>query len=151
LRERQTWISSETRLPCWQPRKGKHGLGSAGGEIHERGTFGFCDAPVQSVLAFEPQQLSALLGFARVLAAKGKYEEALGFLYRAKQLIDDPYQDDDDPKRAEYFALADQQYEQSISLDPKSPNAWAWWAWTAYIEGEYPEACTRVKWARELG
>ena len=117
-----------------------------------------------------PNNYMPYWGFGQVLITQGKYDEARKFLERAKQLIDDKYQKvallsdtgnlyallavrekEDITKRSEYFSLANQHYEQSVQLDPKYPNAWAWWAWTSYSEGKYPEAWTKVKRARELG
>ena len=118
----------------------------------------------------DPDSYRPYWGFTRVLAQQGKYDEAQPFIERAKRLVDDPYQKvavisdagniyalmaekhkDNPSKRAEYLALANRHYEESAALDPKYPNTWAWWAWTAYSEGKYPEAWAKVKHARELG
>jgi len=118
----------------------------------------------------DPDSYRPYWGFARVLTQQSKFEEALPFMERAKKLVDDPYQKvavlsdtgnicalladknkGNPAKRAEYSALANEHYEQSVALDPKYPNSWAWWAWHSYNEGKYPEAWTKVKRARELG
>src|SRR5262249_23801647 len=82
----------------------------------------------------DPDSYRPYWGFARVLTQQSKFEEALPFMERAKKLVDDPYQKvavlsdagniyalladknkGDPAKRAEYSALANEHYEQSVA------------------------------------
>jgi len=98
-----------------------------------------------------------------------KYDEAFKHFERAKQLIDDPYQElalfsdvavgyhnkanslkDDQESRAKYFKLANKNFSEGATLDPSYPNIWEAWAFSLYFQGEYSEAWEKVNKARAL-
>lgn len=109
-------------------------------------------------------------GFGRVMAQQEKPDEAIRYLEKSLQLIDDPYQKvallsdiamvysqkafytpiENATERARYFALANQNFEESIRMDATYPNSWRGWARSLYFEGRYAEAWGKVKKVREL-
>lgn len=109
-------------------------------------------------------------GFGRVMAQREKPDEAIRYLEKSLQLIDDPYQKvallsdiamvysqkafytpiENATERARYFALANQSFEESTHMDATYPNSWRGWARSLYFEGRYAEAWGKVKKVREL-
>jgi tetratricopeptide (TPR) repeat protein len=138
-------------------------------EFMKAGNLDFAMRRYNQSWLLDPNNYQPYWGFGRVLVEQKKYEEALTFLERSQQLINDDYQkaallsdvgnvyailgfeQKNIADRSRYFTLANQYYEQSVSLDPKYPNPWAWWAWNSYNEGKYADAWKKVKRARELG
>jgi tetratricopeptide (TPR) repeat protein len=115
----------------------------------------------------DPGNYQPYWGFARVTLEQGKTAEAIDFLSRAKELVDDPYQqvalladtgaaytamaETATGKQEEnYFALANENFTASTKIDPNYANSWRRWAFSLYEQGNYSEAWAKVKRAREL-
>ncbi|HEX9443845.1 MAG TPA: hypothetical protein VGA73_06980 [Candidatus Binatia bacterium] len=115
-----------------------------------------------------PNSYRPYWGFGRVLTEQDKFDEAIKHFEKAKQLIDDDYQktgllsdlgaayafkgesisQSNADERARYFALANENFRESVKLDPKYANAWRQWAMALYREGDYAGAWEKVKEAR---
>jgi len=115
----------------------------------------------------DPLNYQPYWGFARVLLEQGKTLAAIDYLNRAKELINDPFQEvalladtgtaytvmADKATAAEkdgYFSLANSNFAASTELEPKYANSWRRWAFSLYEQGEYSDAWVKVKRAREL-
>ncbi|GJL64601.1 MAG: hypothetical protein NPIRA04_32550 [Nitrospirales bacterium] len=118
-----------------------------------------------------PNNYLSYWGFGGVLLRQGKRDEAIKHLEKAKQLIDDEYQEvallsdtgsaysvkaDSIPKkntqeRARYFDLATQNFQQSTKQDPNYPNVWFFWARSLYFQEKYKESWEKVKKGQSLG
>lgn len=118
-----------------------------------------------------PNNYQPYWGFARFVAEQDKLDDAIEYLEKSKSLCDDNYQKvalladagtiysykaDSIPKdsreeRARYFTLADQNFLESTSLDPKYPDTWLRWSHSLFREGKYAEAWEMLKKARALG
>jgi len=115
-----------------------------------------------------PNNYQPYWGFGRVMLERGKFEEAIQHLERAKDLVDDQYQKiallvdlgtaysvsaetvvkTSATDGARFFALANQTYSEALSLDPKYGNGWRRWAMSLYEQGDYAQAWEKVKQAR---
>lgn len=108
-------------------------------------------------------------GFAQVMLARDKLDEAIKYFEKAKQLCDplqraalladigtaysykaesigaEQLQD-----RTRYFGLANDSFRESTALDPNYSTAWRRWAMSLYAEGNYAEARVKVSKARSL-
>lgn len=115
----------------------------------------------------DPENYQPYWGFARVSLEHGKTAEAIGFLNKAKALINDPFQEValladtgtaytamaeavTGQEREHYFTLANENFVASTKLDPKYANSQRRWAFSLYQQGNYSEAWVKVKRAREL-
>lgn len=115
----------------------------------------------------DPNNYQPYWGFARVSLEQGKTAEAIEFLSKAKDLIDDPFQEValladtgtaytlmaeaiTGEERDHYFSLANKNFLASTELDPKYANSWRRWAFSLFEQGRYLEAWAKVKRAREL-
>jgi len=118
-----------------------------------------------------PNNYQPYWGFARVVAEQDKLDDAIEFLEKAKSLCDDnfqrvaliadagtiySYKADSIPKdnineRARYFTLANQNFIESTTLDPKYSDSWLRWSQSLFREGKYAEAWEKLKKARSFG
>lgn len=115
----------------------------------------------------DPNNYQPCWGFARVSLELGKTAEAIGFLNRAKELVNDPFQEVAlladtgtaytvmaetvaSEEKEHYFSLANGNFAASTQLDPTYANSWRRWALSLYEQGKYSEAWAKVKRAREL-
>lgn len=118
-----------------------------------------------------PNNYQPYWGFGRIAAEQGKLDEGIGYLEKAKSLCDDKYQkvalladagtiysykaesipEDRHDERARYFALADQNFLESTTLDPSYADSWLRWSQSNYREGKYTEAWEKLRKARSLG
>ena len=115
-----------------------------------------------------PNNYQPYWGFGRVMLERGKFEEAIQHLEKAKDLVDDQYQKiallvdlgtaysvraetvakTSATEGTRFFALANQTYSEALSLDPKYGNGWRRWAMSLYEQGDYAQAWEKVKQAR---
>ncbi|WP_132920900.1 tetratricopeptide repeat protein [Sulfurirhabdus autotrophica] len=115
-----------------------------------------------------PNNYQPYWGFGRVMLQRGKFEEAIQYLEKSKQLADDPFQKtallsdlgsaysaqaESTPMekvqdRARLFSLANQNFSESTALDPTYGNSWRRWAMSSYEQGNYAGAWEKVKKAR---
>lgn len=118
-----------------------------------------------------PNNYQPYWGFARVVAEQDKLDDTIEFLEKAKSLCEDNFQKvalladagtiysykaDSIPKdnlneRARYFTLANQNFIESTTLDPKYSDSWLRWSQSLFREGKYAEAWEKLKKARSLG
>ncbi len=118
-----------------------------------------------------PNNYQPYWGFGRVMAQREKPDEAIRYLEKSLQLIDDPYQKvallsdtamvysqkafytpkDNAAERERWFQVANRNFEQSTRMDASYPNSWRGWARSLFMEGRYSEAWDKVKKARALG
>lgn len=98
----------------------------------------------------------------------GKFDDAIQHLEKSKQLCDDQYQKvalladlgsaystkaehtptDQKVEKERVFALANQSFTESTSLDPTYGNSWRRWAMSLYEQGNFAGAWEKVKQAR---
>jgi len=117
----------------------------------------------------DPNNYQPFWGFARVLIEQGKFDQAIDNFKRAKELINDPYQEvallsdmgtgytlkakqfpkDQVQDRERFFALANEHFTASHTQDPTYDKVWGRWAWSLYLQGKYKEAWDKVKKGRE--
>jgi tetratricopeptide (TPR) repeat protein len=115
-----------------------------------------------------PNNYQPYWGFGRVLLERGKYEEASQHLEKAKGLVDDQFQKvalladlgtaymvrastaakTDTAEANRLFALANQNFSESTSLDQTYSNGWRRWAMSLYEQGDYSQAWEKVREAR---
>ena len=99
-------------------------------------------------------------GFGRIMLERGKLGESLSRFEKAKELLDDQYQKvalladtgsaysvkanqlpkDKAQERADSFRLANENFQQSISLDPSYTKCYFVWARSLYWEERYADA-----------
>jgi tetratricopeptide (TPR) repeat protein len=114
-----------------------------------------------------PENYQPYWGFGRVLLESGNAAEAIRHLERAKVLATDQYQRPAliadlataysvqaastaiEAEKSAFFERANQNFSESVSLDPKYGNGWRRWAFSLYEEGRFSEAWTKVRAARE--
>jgi Tfp pilus assembly protein PilF len=106
----------------------------------------------------DPNNYQPHWGFGRVMVQLDKFNEAITHFETAKKLCDDQYQrvallSDSGVAYAfaRNFALANEQFRQSTTIDPKYPNSWLRWSQSLYSEGNYADAWAKLKQARALG
>jgi len=119
----------------------------------------------------DPDNYQPYWGFGRVMAERGRIDEAIGYLEKATVLCDDAYQKvalisdtgiayatkasglapENQEERIRYFGLADKSFIESTSLDPRYGGAWLRWSYSLYLEGKYADAWEKLKKARSLG
>ena len=117
-----------------------------------------------------PKNYQPYWGFGRVMAQQEKPDEAIRYLEKSLQLIDDPYQKvalltdaamaysekafftpvENTKERAQLFAMANHYFEESAHMDAGYPNVWHGWARSLYLEGKYADAWDKVKKAKAL-
>jgi tetratricopeptide (TPR) repeat protein len=109
-------------------------------------------------------------GFGQVMMVREQYDDAIRFYEKAKSLIDDDYQKpalytdlglayshkargvpSNEKTREQYFDLANGHFQRSSVFNRKYPTVWEAWANSLYHERKYPEACQKVKTAKEVG
>ena len=115
-----------------------------------------------------PNNYQPYWGFGRVMLERGKFEDAIQHLEKAKDLVDDQYQKiallvdlgtaysvrgeaaakTSAAEGTRFWALANQTYSDALSLDPKYGNGWRRWAMSLYAQGDYVQAWEKVKQAR---
>ena len=118
-----------------------------------------------------PNNYQPYWGFARVVAEQDKLDDAIMYLEKSKSLCDDNFQkvslladagsmysykadsipEDRREERSRYFTLANQNFIESINLDPKYSDSWLRWSHSLFREGKYADAWERLKKARYLG
>jgi tetratricopeptide (TPR) repeat protein len=117
----------------------------------------------------DPDNYKAYWGFGRIMLYRHEYDEAFKHFERAKQLIDDPYQEPallsdvgvayhnkgnslkgDQEGQAKYFKLSNENFSKGATLDPSYPNIWAKWADILFFQGKYSEAWEKANKARAL-
>ena len=115
----------------------------------------------------DPDNYQPYWGFARVSLEQGKTAKAIEFLSRAKELINDPFQEvalladtgtaytsmaetATGTEKDRYFSVANENFVASTVLDSKYANSWRRWAFSLFEQGKYSEAWVKVKRAREL-
>jgi tetratricopeptide (TPR) repeat protein len=114
-----------------------------------------------------PNNYQPYWGFGRVMLQQDKLAEAIKYLEKSKQLVDDQFQkvallsdlgtaysysaqhaSSSSNEKNRLFKLANQNYSEATTLDPTYGNGWRRWAMSLYEEGDYPGAWDKVKKAR---
>ena len=114
-----------------------------------------------------PNNYQPYWGFGRVMLQKDKLTEAIKYLEKSKQLVDDQFQKvalfsdlgtaysysaqhagSSPNEKNRLFKLANQNYSEAMSLDPTYGNGWRRWAMSLYEEGDYAGAWDKVKKAK---
>jgi tetratricopeptide (TPR) repeat protein len=110
----------------------------------------------------------AYWGFGRVMLQRGKVEEAIQYLEKSRQLVEDQFQkaallsdlgsaysaqaesaqNNKGQDRARLFLLANQSFSESTVLDATYGNSWRRWAMSLYEQDNYAGAWEKVKRAR---
>ncbi len=115
----------------------------------------------------DPNNYQPYWGFARVTLEQGKTDEAIILLNKAKELINDSFQEvalladtgtaytkmaetATGQEKQRFFSLANENFVASTALDPKYANSWRRWAFSLYEQGKYSDAWAKVNRAREL-
>ena len=116
----------------------------------------------------DPNNYQPYWGFARVSLELDKIDDVVKFIDRAKELVDDPFQEvalladagttytykaiaSSTNEQSRYFATANENFEASIALEPGYGDSWRRWAYSLYEQGQYVKAWEKVKRARQLG
>ncbi|MDX1736890.1 MAG: hypothetical protein R3261_01555 [Alphaproteobacteria bacterium] len=118
----------------------------------------------------DPENYRPYWGFAQVMMVREKYDDAILYYEKAKELIDDEYQKpallsdagiahsfkarslvDNLEERTRYFDLATQHFQESANLDESYAIVWEAWANSLYHQEKYAEAWDKVKKARSAG
>lgn len=114
-----------------------------------------------------PNNYQPYWGFGRVMMEQGKFSDAVRYLEKSKELIDDQYQKvalladvgtaysilaqqsaASSDERDSLFKAANQHYSEALSLDPSYGNGWRRWAMSLFEEGDYAAAWDKVKKAK---
>ncbi len=122
-----------------------------------------------------PDNYQPYWGFGRILLARGKadnsFDESIKYFEKAKELIDDKYQEvalladagvaysykadsiskDLPQERARYFGIANKHFKESTIIDPTLNHSWRQWAYSLFREGDYKKVWEKVKVVRSLG
>jgi tetratricopeptide (TPR) repeat protein len=145
-------------------------LHSQGNVYMNRGNVEFAMRRYNQSWLLNPNNYQPYWGFGRVALQRGKFDEAIGYFEKAKEMCDDKYQmvallsdtgtayafkaEKTDrgnvAERTRLYALAYDHYKQSVAMDPKYPNAWRNWAWTLHLEGKNADAGEKIKEARSV-
>ena len=103
-----------------------------------------------------PDNYQPYWGFARVMVAKGKVDDAINYLLTAEILIKDPSQKValfavmgsvytlKGKQIPRYFAEANKKFEECVALDPSYPSTWRRWAYSLFEQGNYMDAWEKV-------
>jgi tetratricopeptide (TPR) repeat protein len=157
-------------------RKATEGLGSRerasdawfaqGEEYTRQGNFDYAMRRYNQSWLLSPTNFKPHWGFGRVMAEQGKIDESIKHLETAKQLIGDELQKPalladlgavysvkaetthDSNEKARYFVLANENFKESVRLDPGHGNSWRQWAMALFRQGDYRGAWEKVKEAR---
>ena len=109
-----------------------------------------------------PNNYQPYWGFARAMLEQHQIDEALKYLEKAEELIDDQFQKValladmgtaytvKGAMDSSYFTKANSKFSKSIKLDPEYPNSWRRWAFSLYEQGNYLEAWEKVTKAEGL-
>jgi tetratricopeptide (TPR) repeat protein len=115
-----------------------------------------------------PNNYQPYWGFGRVMVQRGKISEAIQYLEKSKELVDDQFQkvallsdlgstysrqaeqtvSEHSQDKEKLFSLANQNFSESTILDPKYGNNWRRWAMTLYEQNNFTSAWEKVKQAR---
>lgn len=116
-----------------------------------------------------PDNYQPYWGFGRVMLQINEFERSVKNFKKAKELVDDDFQKvallgdygaalsyaavnvKDLTKKQELFDLAEQNFNESTSLDPKYANSWKQWAFSLYQRGRTDDAREKLNKAQELG
>ena len=110
-------------------------------------------------------------GFGQIMLMRGKIDDSIRYLEKAKELVNDPYQKpavvtdtgiayshkaqsiplSNQSERSKYFGIANQHFEEATQLDKTYTESWRRWAYSLYEEGKYFESWEKVKKARSVG
>lgn len=116
-----------------------------------------------------PKNFRVFWGFGALASERGRLQEALEHLERARELLDDPAQRvallcdlgtvhseyaarlpaDRQLERAQHFVIANSRFTESLDNDPTYAMSWREWAMSLYEQERYSEAWVKVKQARE--
>lgn len=109
-----------------------------------------------------PDNYQPYWGFARVMLEQNKTDDAIKYLEKAEDLIDDPYQKValladmgsaytyKGKQDSSYFSKANKKFSESIGIDSSYPNSWRRWAYSLYEQGDYIGAWEKVRKAESL-
>ncbi len=109
-----------------------------------------------------PNNYQPYWGFSRVMIKGGNIDQAIEYLEKSRQLIDDDFQKPallsdlataysiKGKNHANYFEKANQTFSQSVALDPNYGAPWRRWAYSLYTQGLYAESLKKVNQAKTL-
>ena len=133
-----------------------------GEEYRRKGNLDFAMRRYNQSWLLDPGNYQPYWGFGLVMSHQGRIDEAIKYLERAEELVNDDYQKAallsdlgnaytnkalDDQS---YFRLSDQKLKESTELDPTYANSWGNWAYSLYHQGKYKEAWEKVHKVRDL-
>ena len=138
--------------------------------MNEEGNLDYAMRRYNQSWLLNPNNYQPYWGFARVAVATGKDDEAIKYFKKAKELVNDPYQEsglltdmaipyhnkavntpfENSSDRKAYFQEANNLLEKGTLLDPKYANTWFVWAFTLYYQGDYSASWEKAKKAQEL-
>ena len=112
-----------------------------------------------------PNNYQPYWGFGRVMLEQGKPTEAIKYLEKSKELIDDKYQkvalladigatytnlaqSCSAEEKSRLFTLANTNFSEAAALDSSYGNAWRRWAVSLYEQSDYAGAWEKVKAAK---
>lgn len=133
-----------------------------------KGDFDFAMRRYNQSWLLNPNNYQPYWGFGRLVLQAGKFDAAVEYLEISKQLCDDQYQKvalladlgaaystkaehiptDEKGERERLFALANESFVESTTLDPTYGNSWRRWAMSLYEQGNFVGAWEKVKRAR---
>lgn len=134
----------------------------------EQGNLDYAMRRYNQAWLLDPNNYQPYWGFARVSLALGNPDEAIEQIEKAKELVDDSFQEvalladagtvyaakalsASETEKANYFSLANKNFESSIALDQSYADSWRRWAYSLYEQGRYSDAAKAVEKAKQLG
>lgn len=115
-----------------------------------------------------PNNYQPYWGFGRAMLQSGEIDEAIQYLEKSKELVDDQFQkvalltdlgsaystkagqisSTQNQDKERLFSLANQNFSESTTLDSTYGNSWRRWAMSLYEQGNYAGAWEKVKRAK---
>jgi hypothetical protein len=136
----------------------------------KEGNFDYAMRRYNQAWLLNPDGYRPYWGFACIITAQRKYDEAFKYFEKARQMINDKYQEaalvldmaiaysnrahntnDNPQEQARYFDLAIQKCKESTDIDPTFIAPWELWAILLYDYGKYDEAWQKIKKIKALG
>jgi tetratricopeptide (TPR) repeat protein len=116
-----------------------------------------------------PENYKPYWGFGRIMLERDLFDESIKHFERAKELCKDNFQRvalladtatayaykarsivASDAEAQRLYRLANENFAEGTALDPSYASAWRRWAMVLYAQGDYADAWTKVKKAREM-
>jgi tetratricopeptide (TPR) repeat protein len=151
--------------------KASHAWATVAGDYLKKGNHYYAMRRYNQAWLLDPKNYRVHWGFGQIMLERTKYDEAIRHFEKAKELINDSYQEpalltdtgiassfransfsnNQTNERNKYFNIANQHFKKAFLMDKTFLGVWRRWASSLFREGNYSESWEKVIKARSLG